>query len=75
MYLFLLFLPVAARCTIFFPSDYRTFDEVRFREFCLFDRYKELCRLFLGYFFHVLLYEFVIGLELFFVFISARVVI
>jgi len=34
----------------------------------LFDQYKELLRPFLGYFFHVLLCEFVIVLELFLVF-------
>jgi hypothetical protein len=72
MYLFLIFLPVATRCIIFFASDYMNFDEVRVGEFCLFYQYKELCRPFLGYFFHVLVCEFVIGSELFFVFVSAR---
>jgi hypothetical protein len=51
-------------------SDYKTSNEVRVEEFFVVNWYKELCRPFLGYFFHVLLYEFVIGLELFFVFIS-----
>jgi hypothetical protein len=50
-------------------SDYRTSDEVKVEEFCLFNRYKELCRPFLGYFFHVLLCEFVIGLDIFLVFV------
>jgi hypothetical protein len=53
-------------------SDHRDFDEVRVREFFLGKWYKELCRPFLSYFFHVLLCEFVIGLNLFFVFVSAR---
>jgi hypothetical protein len=48
-----------------------TSDEVRVGEFCLFDQYKELCRPFLGYFFYVLLCEFVIGLELFLVFVPS----
>jgi hypothetical protein len=46
-----------------------TFDEVEVGEFFLVDWYKELCRPFLGYFFHVFLCEFVIGLDLFLVFI------
>ena len=69
MYLFLVFLLVATGCIILFFGDYKTFDEVGVEELCLFDWYKELCRPFLGYFFHVLLCEFVIGLELFLVFI------
>jgi hypothetical protein len=32
--------------------------------------YKELCRPFLGYFFHIILGEILIGLELFLVFVS-----
>jgi hypothetical protein len=69
MYLFLVFLPIATGCIILFFGDYKTFDEVGVEEFCLFNLYKELCRPFLGYFFHFLLCEFIIGLELFLLFI------
>jgi hypothetical protein len=51
-------------------QDYRISDEVKVKDFCLFDWYKELCRPFLGYFPHIFLGEFVVGLELFLMFVS-----
>ena len=49
-----------------------TSDEVGVGEFCLFDWYKELCRTFLVYFLHIFLNDFVIGLEIFLVFVLMR---
>jgi F0F1-type ATP synthase membrane subunit a len=70
LYFFLLLLLATTWSIILFLGDYRTSDEVRVREFCLFEWYKEFSRSFLGYFLHIFLSEFVIGLELLLVFVS-----
>jgi hypothetical protein len=49
-----------------------TFDEFKVRQFFLVDSYKKLCKTILIYFFHVLLNEFKIRLDLFFMFVSMR---